>query len=324
MSEVPANVAGMSVLPVAPFGRLITAMVTPFLPDGGLDLDGAAALASHLVDAGNDGLVISGTTGESPTTSDAEKDLLLRAVLEAVGDRAAVLAGVGTNDTRHTIELARSAERAGAHGLLVVTPYYSKPPQAGLAAHFRAVADATGLPVMIYDIPGRTGVPVLTETMVALAEHPRIVAVKDAKADLEESSWVMARTDLAYYSGDDVLTLPFLAVGAVGLVSVAAHVAAPALAAMIAAFDAGDPVAARRLHQDLLPIFKGIFRTQGVITTKAALTLRGLPAGPVRPPLADATEAEIAQLRLDLAAAVLEPPGSEARATAPVAAGVAS
>ncbi|WP_407661426.1 4-hydroxy-tetrahydrodipicolinate synthase [Frankia nepalensis] len=314
----------MSVLPVAPFGRLITAMVTPFLPDGGLDLDGAAALASHLVDAGNDGLVISGTTGESPTTSDAEKDLLLRAVLEAVGDRAAVLAGVGTNDTRHTIELARSAERAGAHGLLVVTPYYSKPPQAGLAAHFRAVADATGLPVMIYDIPGRTGVPVLTETMVALAEHPRIVAVKDAKADLEESSWVMARTDLAYYSGDDVLTLPFLAVGAVGLVSVAAHVAAPALAAMIAAFDAGDPVAARRLHQDLLPIFKGIFRTQGVITTKAALTLRGLPAGPVRPPLADATEAEIAQLRLDLAAAVLEPPGSEARATAPVAAGVAS
>ena len=316
--------AGMSVLPPAPFGRLITAMVTPFLPDGALDVDGAVALAAHLVDAGNDGLVISGTTGESPTTSDEEKDSLLRAVLDAVGDRATVIAGVGTYDTHHTIELAKAAERAGAHGLLVVTPYYSKPPQAGLAAHFQAVADATGLPVMLYDIPGRTGVPVRTETLLALAEHPRIVAVKDAKADLEESSWVLAHTDLAYYSGDDVLTLPLLSVGAVGLVSVAAHIAAPALRALIAAFDAGDPVTARRLHQGLLPLFKGIFRTQGVITTKAALNLRGLPAGPVRLPLADATEAEIAQLRLDLAASVLEPPAGDASTSAPVVASVAS
>jgi 4-hydroxy-tetrahydrodipicolinate synthase len=300
----------MSVLPPAPFGRLITAMVTPFTRDGALDLDGAASLASHLVDAGNDGLVISGTTGESPTTSDAEKDKLLRAVVEAVGDRASVVAGVGTYDTHHTTELAKAAERAGAHGLLVVTPYYSKPPQAGLAAHFRAVADATGLPVMIYDIPGRTGVPVTTETLLGLAEHPRIVAVKDAKANLEESSWVIANTGLAYYSGDDVLTLPLLSVGAVGLVSVAAHVAAPALRALIAEFDAGNPAAARTLHQGLLPIFKGIFRTQGVITTKAALTLAGLPAGPVRLPLVDATEAEVEQLRLDLSASVLAPPAA--------------
>jgi 4-hydroxy-tetrahydrodipicolinate synthase len=310
----------MSVLPPAPFGRLITAMVTPFLPDGALDLDGAAALASHLVDAGNDGLVISGTTGESPTTSDAEKDQLLRVVRGAVGDRATVIAGVGTNDTRHTAELARAAERAGADGLLVVTPYYNKPPQAGLARHFRTVADATGLPVMIYDIPGRTGVPVASETLLALAEHPNIVAVKDAKGDLESSSRVIANSTLAYYSGDDALTLPLLSVGAVGLVSVVAHVGTPALKAMIAAFDAGDLVSARRIHHGLLPIFKGIFRTQGVITTKAALTLRGLPAGPVRPPLVDATAAEIDQLRLDLAAAVLEPSAAPAFAAAPVGA----
>ncbi|WP_420801637.1 4-hydroxy-tetrahydrodipicolinate synthase [Pseudofrankia asymbiotica] len=310
----------MSVLPPAPFGRLITAMVTPFLPDGSLDLDGAAALASHLVDAGSDGLVISGTTGESPTTSDDEKDQLLRVVLKAVGDRASVIAGVGTYDTHHTTELARAAERAGAHGLLVVTPYYSKPPQAGVARHFRMVADATGLPVMIYDIPGRTGVPVTTETLLALAEHPNIVAVKDAKADLEGSSRVIANSSLAYYCGDDALTLPLLSVGAVGLVSVVAHVGAPALRALIAAFDAGDPVTARRIHQGMLPIFKGIFRTQGVITTKAALTLRGLPAGPVRPPLVDATDAEIDQLRLDLAAAVLEPSAAPAFAAAPAGA----
>ncbi|MBX6389200.1 MAG: 4-hydroxy-tetrahydrodipicolinate synthase [Frankia sp.] len=322
MSEVPSTVAGMSALPPAPFGRLITAMVTPFLPDGSLDLAGAAALATHLVDAGCDGLVVSGTTGESPTTTDAEKDQLLRAVIDAVGDRASVIAGVGTNDTRHTIELAQAAEKAGADGLLVVTPYYNKPPQAGLAAHFRATADATGLPVMLYDIPGRTGVPIQTETLLALAEHPRIVAVKDAKSDIEASSWVIANTDLAYYSGDDSATLPLLAVGAVGVVSVVAHVAAPAMRAMIDAFDAGRLVEARRRHHGLLPIFRGIFRTQGVITTKAALAMRGLPSGPVRPPLTDATEAEIAQLRLDLAAAVLEPPAADASASA--AAGTAA
>src|ERR671938_79856 len=206
--------------PQTPFGRVLTAMVTPFTADGALDLDGAQRLATHLVDAGNDGLIINGTTGESPTTSDAEKADLVRAVLEAVGDRAHVVAGVGTNDTHHSIELAREAERIGAHGLLVVTPYYNKPPQEGLYRHFTAVADATGLPVMLYDIPGRSGVPIKTETLVRLAGHPRIVAVKDAKNDLYEGSWVLSRTDLAIYSGSDELNLAWLCHGASGVVSV--------------------------------------------------------------------------------------------------------
>src|SRR3954447_21297409 len=187
--------------PARPFGRLLTAMVTPFARDGSLDVDGAQKLAAYLVDEQrNDALVISGTTGESPTTTDAEKETLLRAVVDAVGDRARIVAGGGANSTGHTIELAHAAEKAGAHGVLVVTPYYNKPPQAGVAKHFLAVADSVGLPVMIYDIPHRTGTAIATETMCRIAEHDRIVAVKDAKGDLIESSWVLSRTDLAYYS----------------------------------------------------------------------------------------------------------------------------
>src|SRR3954468_10367970 len=219
----------------APFGRVLTAMVTPFTADGALDVPRAAELATRLVDEGNDGLVISGTTGESPTTSDVEKDTLLRAVIHAVGDRAHVLAGVGTYDTAHTVESARAAQKAGAAGLLVVTPYYNKPPQSGLLAHFTAVADATELPVMLYDIPGRSGVPIATETLVPLAEAHRVVALKGAKGDFTEGSWVMARTDLAVYSGDDALNLGWLAHGAVGIVSVVAHVAGPRYAAMVRA-----------------------------------------------------------------------------------------
>src|SRR4051794_10668683 len=181
-----------------PFGRLLTAMVTPFTPDGSVDLDGAARLASYLVDEqANDALVISGTAGEAPTTTDAEKERLLRAVVEAVGDRARGIAGGGTNDTAHSVELARAAEKAGAPGLLVATPYYSKPPQAGILRHFGTVADATGLPVMIYDIPHRTGVALATETLCRAAEHERVVAVKDAKADAVATAWLTARTDLA-------------------------------------------------------------------------------------------------------------------------------
>ncbi|MFF5179149.1 4-hydroxy-tetrahydrodipicolinate synthase [Micromonospora sp. NPDC000316] len=292
-----------------PFGRLLTAMVSPFTPDGSLDLDGAARLATHLVDEqGNDALVINGTTGESPTTTDAEKERLIRAVVEAVGDRAKVVAGVGTNDTRHTIELAAAAEKAGAHGLLVVTPYYNKPPQSGLLRHFTAVADATGLPVMLYDIPHRSGVPIDTETLVRLAEHGRIVAVKDAKGDLTATSWVTSRTALAFYSGEDALTLPALAVGSVGLVGTSTHFTGALTAQMIEAYDAGDMPAALALHRRLLPLFTGIFRTQGTILVKAGLASLGLPAGPVRPPLVDATDDEIAQLRADFAAAGLELP----------------
>ncbi|ROT32810.1 4-hydroxy-tetrahydrodipicolinate synthase [Micromonospora sp. HM5-17] len=292
-----------------PFGRLLTAMVSPFAPDGSVDLDGAARLAAYLVDEqGNDALVVNGTTGESPTTTDAEKELLIRAVVEAVGDRARVVAGVGTNDTRHTIELAAAAEKAGAHGLLVVTPYYNKPPQAGLIAHFTAVADATGLPVMLYDIPHRAGVAIETETLVRLAEHERIVAVKDAKGDLVATSWVTSRTDLAYYCGEDALTLASLAVGAVGLVGTSTHLTGALTKQMIESYDRGETAAALALHRRLLPLFTGIFRTQGAILVKAALAARGLPAGPLRPPLVAATEAQIAQLRADCAAAGLELP----------------
>jgi 4-hydroxy-tetrahydrodipicolinate synthase len=285
----------------APFGRLLTAMVTPFTPAGELDVEGAQRLAVHLVDdQRNDGLVISGTTGESPTTSDEEKDRLLRAVIEAVGDRATIVAGAGTNDTAHTVHLAQAAEKAGADGLLLVAPYYNKPPQAGLLAHFRAAADATGLPAMLYDIPGRTGVAIATDTLVALAEHPRIVAVKDAKGDLEASAWVMARSPLAYYSGDDKVTLPLLSIGAVGVVGVPTHLVGSRTKDMIEAYAAGDPARALALHRALLPAFTGFFRTQGVILTKAALALAGLPGGPVRPPLVDATEEQIATLKADL------------------------
>jgi 4-hydroxy-tetrahydrodipicolinate synthase len=277
-------------------------MVTPFSTDGALDLAGAQQLAAHLVDAGNDGLVVNGTTGESPTTSDTEKDQLVRAVVEAVGDRAFVVAGVGTNDTRHSIELARQAERSGAHGLLTVTPYYSKPPQEGLLRHFTAIADATGLPVMLYDIPGRSGVPLETETIVRLAEHPRIVANKDAKGDLGAAGWALVRSGLAWYSGDDMLNLPLLSIGATGFVSVVGHLVTPELRALLDAYTGGDVAKAAEIHQHLLPVYTGMFRAQGVVTTKTALALRGLPAGPLRLPLteldADATE----RLRKDLAA----------------------
>ena len=295
----------MASLPPAPFGRLLTAMVTPFTPEGEIDYHGAASLASHLVEQGNDGLVISGTTGESATTTDGEKERLLSAVLDAVGDRARVLAGVGTNSTRHTIELAYAAEKAGAHGLLVVTPYYNKPPQAGLLYHFRLVAEGTGLPIMLYDIPGRTGMALDTETIVRLAEHPRIVAVKDAKGDFQATSWVRARCPIAVYSGDDAATLPLLSLGAVGVVGVTSHIAGPQMKGMVEAFDNGAPAQARDIHMRLMPAFTGLFRTQGVILTKAALGLKGLAVGPVRPPLVDATLDQVAQLKVDLAAAGL-------------------
>ena len=297
----------------APFGQMITAMVTPMTSDGGVDYDGAARLADHLVtDMRNDGLVINGTTGEAPTTTDEEKDRLLRVVLEAVGPRAKVVAGVGTNITAHTIELARSAERAGVHGLLVVTPYYNKPPQPALEAHFSAVADATGLPVLIYDIPGRTGAAVATDTLVRLAAHPRIVGVKDAKDDPAATSQVMARTDLVYYCGTDMLNLPWLSLGAVGFISVVGHVTGDRLHDMIDAFGTGDVETARQIHYELLPVYTGLFRNQGAVMTKAALDLLGLPGGAVRGPLLAATEAERHQLVLDLVAGGVKLPGTPA------------
>ena len=292
--------------PLRPFGRLLTAMVTPFGVRGELDLDAAVRLATYLVDEqGNDGLVVNGTTGESPTTTDAEKADLVRAVADAVGERAHVVAGVGTFDTVHTIHLAEQAAKSGADGLLVVTPYYSRPPQSGLLAHFRAIADSTELPIVLYDIPGRSGIPIQTETMIALAAHERIVAVKDAKGDLVGSSRVLAETDLAYYSGDDAATLPLLAVGGVGVIGTSTHFSGAGTKAMIEAFERGDVAEATRLHRQLLPIYTGIFRTQGTILVKAGLKLRGRDVGPVRLPLVGATDHELSHLRDDLAAAGL-------------------
>jgi 4-hydroxy-tetrahydrodipicolinate synthase len=295
----------------APFGQMVTAMITPMTPDGAVDYDGAGRLAEYLVtDMRNDALVLNGTTGEAPTTTDAEKERLIQVVLEAVGSRAQVVAGVGTNITAHTIELARRAEQAGAHGLLVVTPYYSKPPQPALEAHFTAVADATGLPMLIYDIPGRTGAAVATETLVRLAAHPRIVGVKDAKDDASATSHVLARTDLIYYCGTDMLNLPWLSLGAVGFISVVGHVVGDRLHEMIDAFGAGDVAGARQLHYELIPVYDGLFRNQGAVMTMAALDLLGLPGGAVRGPLLAATEAERYQLALDLTAGGVKLPGN--------------
>src|ERR1700683_1921146 len=297
----------------APFGQMVTAMITPMTPEGAVDYDGAARLADYLVtDMRNDGLVVNGTTGEAPTTTDEEKERLLRVVLEAVGSRAKVVAGVGTNVTAHTIELARAAERAGVHGLLVAPPYYNKPPQPALEAHFTAVADATGLPMLIYDIPGRTGAAVASETLIRLAAHPRIIGVKDAKDAPGATSHVLAQTDFVYYCGTDMLNLPWLALGAVGFVSVVGHVVGDRLHEMIDAVGAGDGGPAPPHHYDLIPVYDGLFRNQGAVMTKAALDLLGLPGGAVRAPLLAATEAERQQLALDLDAGGVKLPGSAA------------
>jgi len=297
----------MTSAPHAPFGRVLTAMVTPMSADGAVDYEAVQRLASHLVDAGNDGLVISGTTGESPTTSDAEKEQLLRVVHDAVGDRAHVVAGVGTYDTLHSVELARQAEKAGATGLLVVTPYYSKPPQAGLLEHFRRVASSTELPVMLYDIPGRSGVAIETETLVQAAQHDRIVAVKDAKGELFKTSTVLANSDLAIYSGEDALSLPLLAIGAVGMVSVVAHACTAHYVSMVKAVDAGDLAEARRINESVIPAVHGIMnRTQGAIMAKATAQLLGvIPTRTMRLPLVEATDEQVSLLREDLAAAGL-------------------
>jgi 4-hydroxy-tetrahydrodipicolinate synthase len=297
-----------STAPISPpFGRLTTAMITPCRPDGSIDLDTAQQVANHLVERGNDALLVSGTTGEAPTTTDDEKVELLRAVRSAVGDRAMVVAGVGSNNTAHSVECARAAAAAGADGLLVVTPYYNRPPQAGLRTHFRAVADATELPVMVYDIPGRTGVAIHTTTLLDLAEHPRIVAVKDAKYDVAATTRVLAETDLAYYCGADELNLAWLAIGAVGLASVVAHVASEQYRELIAAVDAGDLARAQQLDRSLVPAVEAIMtRTQGVIMVKAALQLTGvIRHRTTRPPLVDATDEEIAGLTIDLKTAGL-------------------
>jgi 4-hydroxy-tetrahydrodipicolinate synthase len=292
----------------APFGRVLTAMVTPFTPEGELDLDAAQKVASYLVDQGNDGLVISGTTGESPTTTVEEDGRLLSAVIEAVGDRATVVAGVGTNDTRHSIELAQQAKKAGADGLLIVTPYYSKPPQSGIVAHVNEVAKAgEDVPVMLYDIPSRTAVQIANETYDELTRNPLVVAVKDAVGDLNRGAWLMRETGIKIYSGDDPVNLPWLAMGASGVVSVVSHAAARQYADMVAAVDAGNLIEARSINDRLLPAVKAMMTyTQGAITAKVALQLLGvLEHRTMRAPLPEATDEEVAIIRDGLVASGL-------------------
>jgi 4-hydroxy-tetrahydrodipicolinate synthase len=289
--------------PASPFGRALTAVVTPMRSDGGLDLDGLQDVVAYLLDRGHDGVVVNGTTGESATTSDAEKDQVLRAALEAAGDRGRVVAGVGSNDTAHTVHLARQAAASGAHGLLVVTPYYNRPTQAGLAAHFTAVADAVDVPVMLYDVPARTGTTIATETVLRLADHPRIVAIKDAKGDLWAATQVLSRTDLLWFSGDDVLTFAHLAQGATGYVGVATHVAGREYAAMLAAVDAGDLATAVAIHRSLVAVVDAVMNTsQGAIMAKAALAELGvIGSAAVRLPLLESPPEHLDKLRAALA-----------------------
>jgi 4-hydroxy-tetrahydrodipicolinate synthase len=284
-------------------GTLLTAMVTPFAPDGALDIPAAVRLAHHLVDDGCDGLVLSGTTGESPTTTDAEKLALLRAVLEAVGDRARVIAGAGSYDTAHSVHLAKACAAEGAHGLLVVTPYYSRPPQAGLIAHFTAVADATPLPVLLYDIPPRSVIPIEFETLRVLSAHPNIVGVKDAKGDLHGATQLMAETGLAYYSGDDALNLPWLAMGATGFISVISHLAAGQLRDLLSAFASGDLTTARKINVGISPLCNAMSRLGGVTLSKAGLRLQGIEVGDPRLPQVAATAEQVDALAADMRAA---------------------
>jgi 4-hydroxy-tetrahydrodipicolinate synthase len=286
----------------APFGRLITAMITPFAKDGSIDWNGVATLATHLADHGHDAIAVNGTTGEAPTTKSSEKLEIIKVVKSTVGSRVKVLSGAGDNETSYTVEQAKRSADAGADGLLIVTPYYNKPPQAGIEAHFKAVASSTDLPIMMYDIPGRTGVEIESDTIVRLFELPNIVALKDAKGNLAATSDVIARCGIPVYSGDDILNLPFLSIGAVGFVSVCGHTVGSELKEMLDAWFAGDIARALEIHQKLIPVFKGTFKTQGAILTKAAMNLMGLPGGTTRLPLVDATPAQIATLREDLIA----------------------
>lgn len=289
--------------PQRTFGAVLTAMVTPFDVEGRIDLSAAQALATHLVDSGSDGLVLSGTTGESPTTHQPEKDDLVRAVVEAVGDRATIVAGAGSNDTAHAVRMAQSAARTGAHGLLVVTPYYNRPSQEGVYRHIRTIAESTDLPVMIYDIPGRTGVGIADETLDRLAVVPQVRAVKDATGDVGAGFARMVRTGLEFYSGDDALNLAWLAQGAAGVVSVVAHVAAGPYVQMVAAIDEGDLATARRIAASLVPLVDAVMGGgQGAVTAKAAMELlRVIPSRAVRLPLVAADPAQLAELEHVLA-----------------------
>jgi 4-hydroxy-tetrahydrodipicolinate synthase len=284
---------------MAIFGRVLTAMATPFDESGGVNWEQVSALAKRLVEGGSDGIVVAGTTGESPTLSDEEKIRLFRAVKEAVGGRAVVVAGTGTNDTKHSIHLSREAQRAGCDGLLLVNPYYNRPSQDGLYAHFRTIAESTNLPCMLYNIPGRTGVNCAPETIARLADVPTIAAVKEASGSLDQVSDIRRRTkrEFLIYSGDDSLTLPILAVGGTGIVSVASHLAGREIQQMVRTYEQGEVAQALRLHLRLLPLFKVLFITTNPVPLKAALNMSGINVGKPRLPLVEATAKEKEQIQ---------------------------
>ena len=283
------------------FGTVSVAMVTPFDRDGALDIDAGRRIAAHLVDNGLDSLVLAGTTGESPTTTTEEKLDLLRAVKEEVGDRAKIIAGAGTNDTSASVKLAQASAEAGADALLVVTPYYSKPSQEGLFQHFSAVADATDLPVCLYDIPPRSSIPIAADTIRRLAEIPNVLAVKDAKGNMAESALLMHETGLAYYSGDDPLNIPWLSIGASGFISVVGHAAPRALCELYTSFEEGDLARAREINATVLaPLVAAQARLGGASMAKAALRLQGIEVGDPRLPVVAPDEQEIEALRRDM------------------------
>ncbi|WP_062072807.1 4-hydroxy-tetrahydrodipicolinate synthase [Demequina sediminicola] len=288
-----------------PLGTVLTAMVTPMHNDGSIDIDGAIKVAEYLLAHGSDGLVISGTTGEAPTTHAPEKQELTTALVEAVGDRATIVAGAGSNDTAHAIMMAEQAQECGAHGVLALTPYYSKPSDVGVLAHFEAIASATDLPIMLYDIPGRTAKPISDRVLDAIAERRNVVAVKDATGDIAQAKARIERTGLAWYSGDDPLTLEFLNAGAVGVVSVASHAVGESIARMIAAHDAGDAVTAEaefEAQRGAIDVIMG--GGLGAVTAKATMqALNAIDSRHMRLPHVTFDDAEYAQFVVQLRAA---------------------
>jgi len=282
----------------APWGRLITAMVTPLNQGLEVDYTRAKELAIRLVSTGSDAILVTGTTGESPTLDETERMTLLEAVLDAVGDRSTVIAGTGTYSTSHSVELTRSAERAGAHGIMLVTPYYNKPPQAGMIDHFTRIAGETALPVLLYNVPSRTGANMLPKTVEKMAAVPNIVAIKEASGSTDQVTEILRRVpdDFRVYSGDDSMTLPIMALGGYGIVSVASHVAGLRIKTMLELYVAGDVAGAAKAHRDLFPLFKALFITTNPIPVKVALRLAGMDVGPTRPPLSAMTGDETAVL----------------------------
>jgi 4-hydroxy-tetrahydrodipicolinate synthase len=280
------------------FGSVITAMVTPFREDHAVDLDGAQELASYLVDHGSDAIVAAGSTGESPTLTHKEKAELFRAVGEAIRGRGKLICGTGTYSTAETLELTQAAEDAGADGLLVVTPYYNKPPQRGLVAHFERIADATELPIIAYNIPGRTATRIEHDTLIQLAQKPNIVGVKDSTGDFQGVSKLIAEVpDFEVYSGDDWAAFGYVCLGAVGVISVASHLVGPQIRQMIDLIQTGDIAAARKIHESLSPLFNAMFITSNPIPVKAALEMQGRKVGAPRLPLVPATEQERERVR---------------------------